>query len=121
MTYPVDDVAELTGLETLLIHHFDAQSTLMQGQIPAKPASVGEIPAAFQIVQVMADEEIADKLDPAQRLPRQAGRYAEIVGHFIAVKNSDHVARAMHAHFRRLSKYHAALLKLPTKHDEAEE
>lgn len=121
MAYPVDDAAQLAALEAVLIHEFDPKSTLMQGQMPPKPESFGAIPTPAQVVQVMSDEEIVEKRDPAQRLPRQAGRYAEIVGHFLAVKNSDHVARAMHAHFRRLSKYHAELLKLPTRHDESEE
>jgi hypothetical protein len=121
MAYPVQEPTDLTKLEAFLIHHCDAQSTLMQGQMPAKPSWSGPIPQPAQTVQVMSSDEISEKLDPSLRLPRQAGRYAEIVSHFIAVKNSDHVARAMHAHFRRLSKYHSMLLKLPTKTDESEE
>jgi hypothetical protein len=65
--------------------------------------------------------KLKKKLDPAQRLPRQAGRYAAIVGHFIAAKNSRQVARAMHAHFMRLSKYHTMLLKLPATDEKPEE
>jgi hypothetical protein len=36
----------------------------------------------------MADAEIAEKRDPVLRLPRQAKHYSQIVGHFLAVKNS---------------------------------
>ena len=32
--------------------------------------------------------EIHEKRDPALRLPRQAEHYSQIVGHFLAVKNS---------------------------------
>jgi len=60
----------------------------------------------------MADQEIAEKLDPALRLPRQAQHYSQIVGHFLAVKNSKEVAGAIQAHFERLQKYHRKLLGL---------
>ncbi len=50
---------------------------------------------ASQIVQVMADQEIAEKRDPALRLPRQAEQYSQIVGHFLAVKNSREIAMAI--------------------------
>jgi hypothetical protein len=45
-----------------------------------------------------------------QRLPRQAAHYAQIVGHFLEVKESKQIARAMAAHFQRLAKYHEMLL-----------
>jgi hypothetical protein len=60
----------------------------------------------------MSDSEIAQKRDPTQRLPRQAAHYAQIVGHFLAVKDSEQIARAMRAHFQRLAKYHQVLLGL---------
>ena len=56
----------------------------------------------------MADAEIREKLDPALRLPRQAEHYSQIVGHFLAVKNSKEIAGAIQAHFERLQKYHNA-------------
>ena len=58
----------------------------------------------------MRDEDIAEKLDPALRHPRQAEHYYQIVGHFLAVKNSKEIAGAIEAHFQRLQKYHRALL-----------
>jgi hypothetical protein len=48
--------------------------------------------------------------DLAQRLPRQAAHYASIVGHFVTVKNSEEIARAMQAHFERLQRYQSLLL-----------
>lgn len=56
-----------------------------------------------------------------QRLPRQAGHYTNIVGHFLAVKNSPQVARAMDAHFKRLASYHAELLGLAGDSDPGDE
>ncbi|MCE2739322.1 MAG: hypothetical protein LW703_13345 [Rhodobacter sp.] len=71
-----------------------------------------QIPVPFQIVQVMSDEEILEKLDPALRLPRQAEHDGQIVGHFLAGKNSKEIVVAIPAHFQRLSKYHRQLLGL---------
>jgi hypothetical protein len=68
------------------------------------------MPKPFQRVQVMTDSEIAEKRDPALRLPRQAEHYSQIVGHFLAVKNSKEIAGAIQAHFDRLQKYHQSLL-----------
>ena len=58
----------------------------------------------------MTDADIVIKRDPVQRLPRQAAHYAQIVGHFLEVKNSKQIARSMAAHFQRLAKYHQTLL-----------
>ncbi len=63
----------------------------------------------------MADAEINEKRDPALRLPRQAEHYSQIVGHFLAVKNSKEIAVAIQAHFQRLQKYHIDLLNLATE------
>ena len=82
----------------------------MNGKVPAKPSNEFVIPEPNQIVQVMSAAEIAEKRDPALRLPRQAEHYSQIVGHFIAVKNSKEIAGAIQAHFERLQKYHNSLL-----------
>ncbi len=63
----------------------------------------------------MADGEIAEKKDPALRLPRQAEHYSQIVGNSLAVKNSREIAGAIQAHFERLQKYHRELLGLATE------
>ncbi len=62
--------------------------------------------------------EIAEKKEPTLRLPRQAEHYSQIVGHFLAVKNSKEIARAMQAHFVRLERYHRSLLNLATDYKE---
>lgn len=108
--YPVAVVADIGPLEDALFHKYHAQSSLMNGKVPPIPSTRANIPEPAQIVQVMRDEEIAEKLDPALRLPRQAEHYSQIVGHFLAVKNSKEIAGAMEAHFQRLQRYHRALL-----------
>lgn len=58
----------------------------------------------------MSEAEILAKRDPVQRLPRQAAHYAQIVGHYLEVKESKQIARAMAAHFQRLVRYHETFL-----------
>ncbi|MES2002723.1 MAG: GIY-YIG nuclease family protein [Pseudomonadota bacterium] len=122
-TYPVEDLAQIAPLEDALFHSFHPKSALMNGRVPPTPAKSIDIPEPIQIVQVMADSEISEKRDPALRLPRQAEHYSQIVGHFLAVKNSREIAGAIQAHFARLQRYHRELLNLATdvEGDEGEE
>lgn len=110
--YPVENLADISPLEDALFHCFHPRSALMNGKVPAAPLHEIEIPEPEQIVQVMAEGEIAEKLDPALRLPRQAEHYSQIVGHFLAIKNSREIAGAIEAHFQRLQRYHRELLQL---------
>lgn len=110
--YPVDERTDISPLEDALFHRFHQQSALMNGRIPRAPSAAINLPEPAQVVQVMADQEIAEKRDPALRLPRQAEQYSQIVGHFLAVKNSREIAMAIQAHFERLQKYHHRLLGL---------
>lgn len=110
-TYPVDRKDAINALEAQLFHAFNPQSQLMNGTVPPDRA-YGPAPKPQQVIQVMPDEEIRERRDAVQRLPRQAGHYAQIVDHFLAVKNSPQIARAMDAHFGRLHKYHRTLLGL---------
>lgn len=120
-TYPVRKKSEIAALEAILFHKYDPQSELMNGARPELPVGKIDIPKPAQKIQVMSDPEIAEKKDPVLRLPRQAAHYAQIVGHFLAVKNSNQVARAMSAHFERLAKYHKTLLNLVSAEPEEEE
>ena len=112
--YPVASKAEIGALEDALFNHFHRQSPLMNGKV-CRAAAEATIPEPSQILKVMADAEIAEKLDPALRLPRQAKHYSQIVGHFLAVKNSPEIALAIQAHFARLKRYHGLLLGLSEK------
>jgi hypothetical protein len=110
--YPVKNKAEISPLEDALFHNFHKRSALMNGKSPQPPTNQAKPPQPSQRVQVMSDSEIAEKKDPALRLPRQAEHYSQIVGHFLAVKNSKEIAGAIQAHFDRLQKYHQQLLGL---------
>ena len=111
LTYPASR-EEIGELEASLFHHFNESSTLMNGSVPRLPASSAPTPEPAQIVQVISDAELAEKRQPSLRLPRQAAHYSQIIGHFLAVKNSKEIARAMQAHFERLAKYQRQLLGL---------
>lgn len=112
ITYLESDPDERLELEFWLYHQLHMQSPLMNGRVPTMRRS-GCFPSAQQQrVQVMSDDEIAEKSDPANRLPRQAAHYSQIVGHYLAVKKSIDIALAMNAHFVRLRTYHARLLGL---------
>lgn len=113
-TYPVETKADIGRLEDALFHHYDKKSALMNGKLPPKPKGKFVLPKPAQVVQVMSNEEIAEKKEAALRLPRQAEHYSQIVGHFLAVKNSKEIARAIQAHFVRLQRYHRTLLNLAT-------
>ena len=102
--YPVETIAEIGPLEDCLFHAFHPRSALMNGKVPPAPITKKAFPEPAQVVQVMRDEEIAEKLDPALRLPRQAEHYYQIVGHFLAVKNSKEIAGAIEAHFLKTTK-----------------
>ncbi len=121
--YPVEHLPQISPLEDALFHAFHPVSALMNGRVPPAPVTPVALPDPTQIVQVMADAEIAEKRDPALRLPRQAEHYSQIVGHFLAVKNSREIAGAIQAHFQRLQRYHRELLNLaePIDGDQGEE
>jgi hypothetical protein len=121
--YPLENKGDIGFLEAVLIDKFHSANPLINGFIPPKPVNMEGfmIPDPTHRIQVMRSEEIAEKLDPAVRLPRQAEHYSALVGHFLAVKNSEQIARAMGAHFARLSKYHNMMLGLAAPDPETDE
>ncbi len=110
-TYPVDGKPEAKRVESALFHHFNKKKPLMTGKIP-RVFEDQSFPDPAQKIQVMSDEEIDERKDIAFRLPRQAEHYAQIVSHFLAVKDSTEIAIAMDAHFKRLAEYHQLLLRI---------
>jgi hypothetical protein len=119
--YPVKERGEIAALESALFFEFHKNSALMNGKVPVKNSINFELPQPIQKVQVMSSTEIKEKSDPALRLPRQAQHYSQIVGHFLAVKNSKEIAGAMQAHFQRLERYHRKLLNTASDLDEEED
>lgn len=119
-TYSVQSKSEIGKLEALLYHHFNPKSQLINGTVPPIPEGAPAPPEPEQKIQVMSDAEIAARRDEVHRLPRQATHYASIVGHFLEVKESKQIGRAMAAHFQRLKRYHEKLLGIASSaEDEA--
>lgn len=110
--YLITGDSNIDQLEAVLFHHYNQSSRLMNGTIPQKPPEGLAVPRPTNVVQVMSDKEIFEKRQPEQRLSRQARHYANIVDHFLSVKNSKEIARALDAHFDRLKKYHTLMLSL---------
>jgi hypothetical protein len=108
--WPAPDLQSIPNLEAYLFCHYDAQKTLMNGKLMPDP---GHLPFSLpekQIVQVINDETIKDRLDPQQRLPRQISQYLNLVDYILTVKDEDHLKRSLHAHFERLVVYHNKFL-----------
>lgn len=110
-TWPEKNVAKINELEAALFHHFNPQSTLMNGETFKKPTGKVVIPSPLNQVQILRDEDIKARLNPAMRLPRQIEHYGQMIAHYLNVKDSAEIARSMDAHFDRLTRYHKALLQ----------
>jgi len=108
--YPVAARSDIAILEAALFFHFDVKSQLMNGSIPKTVVQGFDIPEAEQIICVVDEDDLRERLSPEVRLPRQAQHYARLVDHYLIVKKSDQIARSMHAHFERMRKYHFDLL-----------
>ncbi|MGH6787699.1 MAG: GIY-YIG nuclease family protein [Novosphingobium sp.] len=107
--WPVTDAAIIPALEAALFHAFDAQSPLMNGSVPVR-SSLQPYDAG-QTIQVMSSDEIARRLAPAVRLPRQIEHYGRLVDHYLNVKDSAELRVSMEAHFERLKRYHHRFLE----------
>ena len=108
--YPVKKKSDIDQLEASLFYNFDNQSQLMNGQTPTIATGGVVIPKPSEVIRVISDEDLSERLNPEVRLPRQAQHYANLVDHYLVVKQSEQIARSMHAHFERLKKYHSDLL-----------
>ncbi len=108
--WPVDDARHIGELEANLFHYFNAKSALMNGSVPIAPAQFTMREPA-QRIQVMDSDEIASRLQPTVRLPRQIEHYGRLVDHYLNVKDSPELRVSMEAHFERLVRYHRLFLE----------
>lgn len=100
---------DIPDLESALFHRFDKMSPLMNGTVPAKMSGSTLWCEPSQKLQIMSDADISERRAPEVRLPRQALHFARLVDHYLVVKKSEQIARAMNAHFDRLALYHGQL------------
>ncbi|HXA79204.1 MAG TPA: GIY-YIG nuclease family protein [Candidatus Acidoferrales bacterium] len=110
--YPVDRNAEIPILEASLFAKFHEEKPLMNGSIPvARGRLLKRLPQPAEIIQMMPNEEIKVRKDPALRLPRQIEHIGRLVDHILTVKDSAQLRRSLAAHFDRLDAYRGAFLK----------
>lgn len=109
--WPVADIAAIGPLEAALFHHFNDESRLMNGSVPALPVAPPAIVEPAQVVQMISDEEIERRRQESVRLPRQIEHYLRLVDHYLNVKDSAELRVAMEAHFDRLASYQRRFLE----------
>lgn len=109
--WPVMDVSQVLPLEEYLFGQFEAVSPLMNGKIMPERIALDFAMPKKQVVQVIEADELAQKLDPALRLPRQISQYLALVDYIQTVKDQPHLKRSLRAHFERLVRYHKKFLE----------
>jgi len=108
--WPLDDKSGIDRLEAHLFHRYNEESPLVNGSIPAIADCLDfEVPELIR-VQVMDDTEIANRLDPVLRYPRQIQHFGALVDYILNTQDKPHLRRALQVYFERLSNYHHAFL-----------
>lgn len=110
--WPVEAKDRIDTLEAFMFHRFHSKSPLMNGSIPTKPPQLGFKMPTRQRIQIMEDEEIETRKDPAFRLPRQAEHFVRLIDHILNVKDSPELRLSLMAHFNRLSVYYQRFLQV---------
>lgn len=110
--YPAKGAGDIPLLEASLFEVFNKRKPLMNGSIPvANPPLLKELPDPAEIIQIMPDDEIKVRKDPALRLPRQIEHIGRLVDQILTVKDSPQLRRSLAAHFERLDEYRRAFLE----------
>jgi hypothetical protein len=119
-----EEKAQIELIERWLYHKYNAESPLVNGTV-VQPVTKAEADTLVvpqrQRVQVMAEEEIAARRQPARRLPRQAEHFRNLLDHMLNVKNKKELRRALQAHFGRLERYYRGFLEKTQNVDTAKD
>ena len=99
--------AAIDELEHQLIQYFNAQNALVNGKLPDF-AALNAItpPEPHQKVQVLDDTVRKSRLEPINRMPRQASQLRDLIDYTIQVKNNSEQRRVLKVHYGRLSTYY---------------
>ena len=112
LAYPTKRKEDIPLLEAGLFAKFNAKKPLMNGSVPiAQEPLLKGLPQPAEVVQIMPDDEIKVRRDPALRLPRQIEHIGRLVDHILTVKDSRQLRRSLAAHFERLDEYRKAFLE----------
>lgn len=108
--WPVQSKEIIAALEQRLYLEFDTSSALMNGKALIETEQITLSIPDKQVLQVIAEDERLERLDPCARLPRQISHYLNLVDYIQTVKDEPHLRRSLNAHFQRLVKYHKLFL-----------
>lgn len=87
--YPVRAKRDIPLIEASLFAKFHHAKPLMIGSIPrVRGRLLRKLPEPLETIQMLPDEEIAVRKDPAFRLPRQIEHISRLVDHILTVKDS---------------------------------
>ena len=109
--WPLREKSKIDHLEHFLYHRFNPKSKLMNGSIPPKPGKLPFSEPQCHKVQILPDEEIASRLRPEHRLPRQIAQFNQLMDYILMVKDAEHLRAALQAHFERLVTYYRDFTK----------
>lgn len=104
--WPITDRDLISAVESHAFHRFDAESTLMNSRTPPLPDASISFGDPAQKIQVIEDAEIARRLMPRYRLPRQVQQLSSLLDYIIEVNDKSHLRRTLNAHFIRLERYY---------------
>ncbi|MGB0766555.1 MAG: GIY-YIG nuclease family protein [Phycisphaeraceae bacterium] len=105
-----NDAGERAKLEAQLVHHFDTLSPLVNGTIPTYSGEMVAALPEYISVQIIEDQLLATRKDPAIRFPRQAETFRQLLDYVLNVYDKPHLRRALRVHHERMTRYLQAFL-----------
>lgn len=104
--WPASNVDEIGDMESQLFTVLNSKSALMNSQIPRSPGGVCVDIPTKDVVQILADDEIANRLLPRNRFSRQSQQVSFLLDYILEIKSNAQMQRSLRVHFERLTKYH---------------
>jgi GIY-YIG catalytic domain-containing protein len=104
--WPADNNDEIAALEHDLFFKLNGKSPLMNSQVPRNANSQKICVPVKDVVQILADEEIASRLLPRNRFSRQSQQVSFLLDYILEIKSNSQMQRSLRVHFDRLAKYH---------------
>jgi hypothetical protein len=109
--WPVPD-DKVVELESFLFHQYDAKSRLLNRHVPKKVRRLSfHMPEPVR-VQILTDEEISFRKEPANRFPRQVRQFNELLDYLLHAKDEKSLRRTLDAHFARVNRFFEEFQKM---------
>lgn len=110
--------AAIDVLENELIQHYNAQNALVNGKLPDfSTLGNSKPPLPHQKVEVLDDMVRNSRLEPINRMPRQASQLRDLIDYTIQVKNNSEQRRVLKVHYGRLSNYYKKFMQASNETD----